>query len=56
MCCVYDTAGYFAAEAKMIGRRRKIGARIVYEEGAVHALGREENKKDVWEGRTDVIY
>ena len=51
MGCVYYCTDEFAAEKKMIGRGRKFGARIVYEEGATDTRwGERKNKKEVWEG------
>ena len=56
--CVYDAEDEDAGGTKMIGRRRKLGARILYlgGRGRYTRLGERKTKKEVWEGRTDVIY
>jgi hypothetical protein len=45
MGCVCYCTDEFAAEKKMIGRGRKFGARIVYEEGATDTRWGERKTK-----------
>lgn len=45
MCCVYEVAEGFCAEAKMIGRRGKFGARILYAEDRYTRLGVRKTKR-----------